>query len=425
MAIRQRILPSDRVGDGFPAGPADLTQPRARFFAAVSHYPVFRRFWLGALAASVGQWMQQVALGWLAIIMTGSPAFVGIVTFCAGLPFLVIAPFGGSLIDRLDRRRLMLSCQTLAFILAVILAIDVLGRFVQPWHLPIAAFLNGSLLALLIPTQQSLVPALIPREGLTNAIGLMSAGQNMTRVVGPSIAGIVIGSIGVGPTFFAQAMAMAASFALVFGVVLPPRAPRTGTGRGIFDGIRLIASRPDLRGLFLLASIPTLFVFPYIGFLNVFARDILQIGAEGLGLLMAVSGGGAVVGSLLVASHGRSEGAGRLLLGMTILYGLPIVGVALSRTLWITLPMLFFAGVLGAAFMSGNNALIQHRVADDVRGRVMGAYMLTWGLMPLGSLPMGMIGDRLGIPVAVAAGAIISSGLAAFFGLRSAALRDI
>ena len=163
--------------------------------------------------------------------------------------------------------------------------------------------------------------------------------------------------------------------------------PRAGAA--IFDGIRLVTSRPDLRSLFLLASIPTFFVFPYIGFLNVFARDILQIGAQGLGLLMAVSGCGAVVGSLLVAAAARSEGTGRLLLGMTVLYGLPIVGVALSRTLWITLPMLFVAGMLGAAFMSGNNALVQHRVTDDVRGRVMGAYMLTWGLMPLGSLANG------------------------------------
>jgi MFS family permease len=398
---------------------------RVRFFGAVARHSVFRRLWLGALASSVGQWMQQVALGWLAIVMTNSPGFVGIVSFAAGLPFLVVSPFGGALIDRVDRRRLMLTCQVLAFMLATVLAVDVVSGLVQSWHLPIAAFLNGSLLALLIPTQQSLVPALVPRENLTNAVGLMSAGQNMTRVVGPSVAGIVIGTIGVGPTFLAQAAAIAVSFILVLGIVLPPRAPRAAGGRGIFDGIRLVASRPDLRALFLLASIPTLFVFPYIGFLNVFARDILHIGAGGLGLLMAVSGCGAVVGSLLVASGTRSEGTGRLLLVMTVLYGLPIIGVALSRTLWITLPLLFCAGLLGAAFMSGNNALVQHRVTDDVRGRVMGAYMLTWGLMPLGALPMGMVADRIGTSFAVAGGAVISSLLAGILGLTSAAVRDV
>jgi predicted MFS family arabinose efflux permease len=424
VAFRHRVTPPARFDAAVREGPGDAAW-HVRFLGAVARHPVFRRLWLGALASSVGQWMQQVALGWLAIVMTDSPGFVGIVTFSAGLPFLVVAPFGGTLIDRIDRRKLMLACQMLAFVLATVLAFDVMGGFVQPWHLPIAAFLNGSLLALLIPTQQSLVPSLVPREGLTNAVGLMSAGQNMTRVVGPSVAGIVIGTIGVGPTFLAQAVAVALSFILVLGIVLPPRAPRAAGGRGVFDGIRLVASRPDLRSLFLLASIPTLFVFPYIGFLNVFARDILRIGAEGLGLLMAVSGFGAVVGSLLVAAFARSEGTGRLLLGMTVLYGLPIVGVALSRTLWVTLPLLFIAGMLGAAFMGGNNALVQHRVTDDVRGRVMGAYMLTWGLMPLGSLPMGMIADRIGTPVAVATGAIISSVLAGILGLTSSAVRDI
>ena len=374
VAVRHRVNPDARFDDAVLERSVDSTW-RARFFGAVAQHSVFRRLWFGALASSVGQWMQQVALGWLAIVMTNSPGFVGIVSFAAGLPFLVVAPFGGALIDRVDRRRLMLTCQVLAFLLATVLAVDVMSGLVQSWHLPIAAFLNGSLLALLIPTQQSLVSALVPRENLTNAVGLMSAGQNMTRVVGPSVAGIVIGTIGVGATFLAQAAAIAVSFILVLGIVLPPRAPRAAGGRGIFDGIRLVASRPDLRTLFLLAAIPTLFVFPYIGFLNVFARDILHIGAGGLGLLMAVSGCGAVVGSLLVASGTRSEGTGRLLLGMTVLYGLPIVGVALSRTLWITLPLLFCAGLLGAAFMSGNNALVQHRVTDDVRGRVMGAYM--------------------------------------------------
>jgi predicted MFS family arabinose efflux permease len=367
--------------------------------------------------------MQQVALGWIALIMTGSPGFVGIVSFSAGVPFLVVAPLGGSLIDRVDRRRLMLVCQALACLLAAVMAVDVISGAVQTWHLPIAAFLNGSLQALLTPTQQSLVPALVPRADLTNAIGLMSAGQNLTRILGPSVAGIVIAAVGVGETFLVQAVAIAVSFALVLTISLP--STNRAAGRmGVFDGIRLIVSRPDLRGMFLLVAVPAFFVFPYVGFLNVFARDILHIGAEGLGLLMAVSGCGAVVGSILVATAGRAEGAGRLLVGMTVLYGVPILGVALSRSLWLTLPLLFMGSFLGAAFMSGNNALLQHRVSDEVRGRVMGAYMLTWGLMPLGALPMGAIADRVGMSAALAGGAIISSVLAAVVGYSNPALLE-
>lgn len=377
------------------------------------------------MVSSIGQWMQSVALGWLAIVLTNSPAFVGIVTFSAGVPFLVVAPLGGSLIDRFDRRRLMLICQMLAFVLAMALAFDVIAGLVQPWHLPIAAFLNGTLQALLSPTQQSLVPALVPRHDLTNAVGLMSAGMNLSRVAGPSVAGIVIGTVGIGETFLIQALAIAVSFALVLGIVLPPR-PSGGVSKsGVFDGIRLVATEADLRGLFLLAAIPTLLVFPYIGFLNVFARDILDIGAQGLGLLMAVSGSGAVVGSLLVASQRRSEGVGRLLITMTIIYGFVILGVSLSRSLWITLPLIFCGGFLGSATMSGNNAVLQHRVSDEYRGRVMGAYMLTWGLMPLGALPMGIMADHFGTPTAVATGAILSSGCAAILGFRSRTLREI
>ncbi len=425
MAFRPRALSQDLTGDTTLSKTSGESASGSRFWGAISRYPIFRLLWFAMLASSVGQWMQQIALGWLAIEMTNSPGFVGIVTFAAGIPFIVIAPLGGSLIDRLDRRRLMIICQLLAFVLAAVLAVDVIAGFVQPWHLPLAAVINGSLQALLAPTQQSLVPALVPREDLTNAIGLMSAGQNMTRIIGPSIAGIVIGTVGTGPTFLVQAFAIAISVFLVLRVVLPPRPPRTAGGRGVFDGIRLIVSRPDLRGLFLLVSIPMFFVFPYIGFLNVFARDILNIGAQGLGLLMAVSGSGAVVGSLLIASAKRTPRAGRILIAMTVVYGFVIVGVAFSRTLVISLPLLFVGSMLGAAFMSGNNVLLQHEIADDIRGRVMGAYMLTWGLMPIGALPMGIAANHFGAPAAVAAGAILSTVLSLILGLSSSALRDI
>lgn len=425
MAFRPRALPQDVTGEKALTETSGESSSGSRFWGAISNHPTFRLLWFAMLASSVGQWMQHIALGWLAIEMTNSPGFVGIVTFAAGIPFIVIAPLGGSLIDRLDRRRLMIGCQLLAFVLAAILAVDVIAGIIQPWHLPLAAFINGSLQALLAPTQQSLAPALVPREDLTNAIGLMSAGQNLTRIIGPSIAGVVIGTMGTGPTFIVQAFAIAISIFLVLRVVLPPRPPRAAGGRGVFDGIRLIVSRPDLRGLFLLVSIPMLFVFPYIGFLNVFARDILNIGAQGLGLLMAVSGSGAVVGSLLIASAKRTPRAGRILIAMTVIYGFIIVGVAFSQTLVVTLPLLFLGSMLGAAFMSGNNVILQHEIADDMRGRVMGAYMLTWGLMPIGALPMGIAANHFGTPIAVATGAIISTLLTLFLGFSSPALRDV
>lgn len=412
---------------------ADLLQepaeraPGRGIFLALTRYPAFRRLWFGVLAASLGQWMQQVALGWLALTLTDSAFFVGLVGFMAGLPFLLVSLPGGILIDRVDRRRLLLKCQAGAAVLAIVVALDVLTGTVQPWHLLVVAFLNGSLQALLNPTFQALVPNLVAREDLTNAIGLASAGQNVTRVVGPSVAGLVIGAVGNGPAFLLQAAALVVALVLVAGVSLPSRAvdARRPPFSGVFEGIRLIARRPDLRGLFLLASIPTFFVFPYIQFLSVFARDILKIGPSGLGLLMAASGSGAVVGALLVASRRNGAGGGRFLIGLTVFYGGLIVGLALSRSVYLSLPLLVCAGITGSTYMSTNMAVIQHRINDDVRGRVMSVYMLTFGLMPLGAMPMGIAAARFGTPFAVACGAILSSVFAAVLGLKSRELRDI
>jgi MFS family permease len=401
--------------------------PRFPIFAAVVRYPIFRRLWLGAMAASLGQWMQSTALGWLALDLTDSKSFVGLVAFMAGVPFLMISIPAGVLIDRFDRRLVLMTSQALAALLACLVAADVIANLVEPWHLLVAAFLNGSLQAILSPTQQSLVPRLVAREDLTNAVGLMSAGQNMTRVVGPSLAGAAIGFIGTGEAFLLQSAALVLSLWLVGTArfpIVPRRAAVVGF-RGMLDGLRIITGRSDLRALFLLASIPTFFVFPYISFLSVFARDVLNIGPAGLGLLMAASGSGAVIGALMVASGRRRGGAGRSLILSTIAYGCVIAGMTASRSVFLTIPLLVVAGLLGANFMSANNAILQHRITDDVRGRVMGTYMLTFGLMPLGAMPMGLLSDRIGTPAAVATGAVVSSVLAASLGIASRTLRDM
>ena len=404
--------------------PAD----RGGIFSALGRYPAYRRLWFGSMAASLGQWMQQVGLGWLALSLTDSPAFVGTVGFAAGLPFLVIAIPVGVVIDRFDRRHVLLVCQALAALVALVASVVVITGIVEPWHLLLIAFVTGSLQATMVPTQQSLVPSLVEREDLTNAIGTNSAGQNLTRVVGPSITGIVIGVAGVGAAFVLQAMALLLAFALVWTVTIPARVSRsTSSPKGIFEGVRLIRRRADLRALFLLAAIPTFFIFPYVQFLTVYARDILEIGPGGLGILLACSGTGAVVGSLVVAARRQmtAAGSGRMLAGMTIAYGVVVACFAVSPTVFLSFPLLLLAGMLGAGYMSANNAIIQLRVDDDVRGRVMAAYLLTMGLMPLGALPMGYVAGVAGTPTAVCAGALVASTLIAVLALRSRGLRTL
>lgn len=395
-------------------------------FGALARYPAYRKLWFGAQAGSLGQWMQQVALGWLALQLTDSQAFVGIVAFMGGVPFLVLAIPAGVILDRFDRRDVMLICQALSVVIALVISADVLLGFVDPAHLIIAALATGSMQALLTPAQQSLVPSLVPREDLTNAIGLNSAGMNLTRIFGPSLAGVLIGLYGTSAAFLVQALALVIALGLIVRI---PRVPRPSAvaagGRAVFEGVTLIARREDLRALFLLACIPTFFAFPYISFLTIFARDILAIGPEGLGMLMATSGAGAVTGSLLVASRSSLTGKGRQLVAATVIYGLFVLGISMSRSVYLTLPLLYLAGLFGAMFMAGNNALLQLQVDDRVRGRVMSAYLLNMGLMPLGALPMGLLAGSFGAPVAVATGAIISSTLAAVLGFRSAAVRRL
>jgi predicted MFS family arabinose efflux permease len=363
------------------------------------------------LAASLGQWMQSTALGWLALELTDSESFVGFVAFMAGLPFLLVSAPAGIIIDRLDRRKVLLACQALAAITSIVVAIDVLSGYVQPWHLPIAGFVNGSLQAIMNPTQQSIVPSLVPRDRMTNAIGLMGAGQNMTRIVGPTIAGAVIGFSGTGQAFLLQAGALGIGLSLLLTASFPERLRSTAsvtTFASLFEGATTVRRRPDLRFLFLLVSIPTLFVFPYMSFLSVFARDILEIGPQGMGWLMAASGFGAVMGSLFVASRSSAPKVRTLVL-QTVAYSVAVVIFAVSGSLVVALAMLASAGFLGSSFFSANTAQIQLRIDDSIRGRVMGIYMLTWGLMPLGAIPMGYASVRFGAPTAVAAGGIIAA----------------
>ncbi len=426
----KRILPGERsrraTAAQLPPPQEDPLVRRGSMFTVLSESRPFRRLLLASIALALGQWMQGTALGWLAIELTDSESFVGLVAFCGGLPFLLVSIPGGLLIDRFDRRNVIVACQISVAVLSAIVAIDVLTGFVEPWHLPIAVFVNGSLQAILSPAQQSIVPNLVPTHRLTNAIGLLSAGQNMTRIVGPTIAGTVIGFAGTGQAISLQVVTVSIALLMILTTEFPARLANRTTASlsSLLEGGRTVLNRPDLRTLFLMVSIPTLLVFPYLSFMPVFARDILEIGPQGLGLLMAASGIGAVCGSLFVASRTRMP-SGRHLAAQSIVYGLVVAGFAFSPFLPLTLVFLAAAGFLGSSFMSANNATLQHRIDDSIRGRVFGIYMLTFGLMPIGTLPIGWLSSALSAPIAVGGAALISTLLTAILFLTSEPLKEL
>lgn len=395
-------------------------------FDVLRQNPAFRRLWMATVSTTLGQWMQSTAIGWLALDLSNKSSFVGLVAFAAGIPFLFVSIPGGLLLDRFDRRKILIFCQVIAAVCAVLISVDVIGDFVRTWHLLVFAFVNGSLQAIMNPAQQAIVPSLVSRARLTNGIALMSAGQNMTRVVGPSVAGAIIGLAGTGAAFLCQAVALVVALVLLVTASFPEMSTkRAVTSLGsVFDGARIVWNRPDLRAIISLVSITILLVFPYLSFLSVFARDVMEIGPEGLGILMASSGFGAVIGSIFVATR-KQQATGKALVITGIIYGSNIAAFAVAPSLLWAVPLLVLAGFLGSAYVSSVNAGLQHRISDESRGRVMSIYMLTWGFTPIGAIMIGEIASRYGISETIAASALLGNLLLAALYLLSPATREL
>jgi predicted MFS family arabinose efflux permease len=248
----------------------------------------------------------------------------------------------------------------------------------------------------------------------------------MTRVVGPSVAGAIIGIAGTGAAFLCQAVALIAALVLLVTARFPEMSvQRAVTSLGsVFDGARIVWSRPDLRAIITLVSISILMVFPYLSFLSVFARDVLVIGPEGLGILMASSGFGAVVGSIYVATR-KQQPSGKTYILTGIVYGFNIAAFALAPNLLWAVLLLIAAGFLGSAYVSSVNAGIQHRIADDMRGRVMSIYMLTWGFTPIGAIAIGELSAHYGMAQTIATAAILGNALLAAQYFFSPATREL
>lgn len=381
-------------------------------FHAVRRHRNFRLLWTAALIAQLGQWLRNIALGWLAPILTDSPAFVGRVGFAAGLPILLLSLPAGVLLDRVDRRRTLIACQVTGAALAAGIAIFAAQGRLAAWSLLAAAFLSGGLVAFTQPATQALTPALVPRADLANALALTSAGNSSTRIIGPSLAGAPIGAVGIAGCFASQAGILTLATALTVALRLPARDrdhTRAAVGGGLLDGLRAIRNDRTLTGLLLLAAAPALLAYPYVQLMPVFARNVLDLGPRGLGLLMATTGVGALAGALLVAALGAYPHKGRLTLVLGIVYGCFLTGFAQSPWPLVSAAVGAGASFLGSAFYSLNVILVQTNASDALRGRVLGALTLTFGLMPIGTLLIGELADRIGVQWAVTGGSLGSS----------------
>jgi MFS family permease len=387
-------------------------------FASLQHRN-YRLHWFGTMVSSSGDWMDQIALNWLVYDITGSALALGVMNAVRMIPVLLFTLVGGVVADRWPRRRLLITTQSVAMLLALLLAIVVSTGIVQFWMVLMVAFGRGMMMSFNQPARQSLISDLVPREYLMNAVALHAATNNSTRIVGPAIGGILIAYIGVAGAFYVNALSFVAVLCGLTMMQFPPQKGRKHRGvlEDLTGGVHYIWSRPNIRGLVLLALIPMVFGMPYSSMLTIFAKDVLQIGSQGLGFLTACNGLGAVVGALVVASLGIQRGRRRLMLTGLVGFGVTLAIFALSPWVWLSAIAIVLVGTFRQLYNALNNTLIQETVDEEFRGRVLSTLFLDRAAVPLGTMMAGAGTAMIGAPITTAlmAGALILLALGARF----------
>lgn len=377
-------------------------------FAALRHRD-FRIFYFGQIVSLVGTWMQSTAQGWLVLEITDSELMLGLVTATGGLPVLLFTLYAGVLADRADKRTIIILAQAASLLLALTLAILTdTGLIAIGWIL-LLVFLLGTANAFEIPTRQSFFVDLVGKEDLTNAIALNSSAFNLTRIIGPAVAGVMIGAVGIASAFYLNALSYLAVLLGLF-LIRHPRSetrPRdASTLEKLREGFGFIAADTRARTLVMLVAAASIFAMPYAMLLPVFARDVLRVGAEGLGVMLSASGAGALAGGIALAASARRVRRGPLLLTSAALFALLVGGFTLSRSYPLSLALLAGAGFTLIPFTASVNALLQSIVPDALRGRVMSVYVFMFlGMTPVGSVQAGVFARAFGAPAALAGSA--------------------
>jgi MFS family permease len=372
----------------------------------------FRLFITGQGISLIGTWMQSIALGWLVLDLTNSPFAVGLNSALRSLGVLVFTLYAGVIADRVDKRRLIVVTQSLQMVEALVLAVLVWTHVVTVWQVMVLAVFFGVVTAFDIPTRQAFLVEMVGKEDLMNAIALNSSMFNAARVVGPAIAGALIGIVGVGTCFFLNGVSYIAVIGSLVAMRLPPFQPRPiessawGGFREVLDFLRVDRR---VRTLVMLTSVLSIFGFPYLVMMPVFARDVLHVQAGGYGALTAAVGVGAMMGALAIAvNSARITRRGPLMLVGGTAFGLLIVLFAASRSFGLSLAVLGFGGCAMIVNNALTNTMIQTSVPDHLRGRIMGFYSFVFvGLSPLGAFQAGTFAERYGAPLAVGVGGMI------------------
>ncbi len=368
--------------------------------------------------------MQNVAQAWLVYKMTGSSLKLGQIGFVSQIPVFIAAPIGGMIADRYSRHKLVIGTQVSSMILALILAALTLihGSNGQPLiqlpHIFILAALLGFVNGIDIPARQSFMVEMVGKDDLMNAIALNSSMFNGARIVGPAIAGILVGAIGEGWCFFANGISYIAVIIGLLAMRVPPHKVThvSSPTQHIVEGFRFVKKAIPIRDMLLLLGVVSLVAMPYAVLMPIFADRILHVGATGLGMLMGATGVGALLAALSLAARSGLKGLGRLIGFAALGFGASLIAFSLSHSYWLSVALLIPVGFGMMLETTTSNTLIQAMVPDELRGRVMAVYtMMFMGMAPLGSLFAGALADRLGAPLTLSIGGFVCMMAAAVF----------
>jgi MFS family permease len=410
--------------------PATVSRPtsvrRGRMFRALSNRN-YRLFWTGAFLSNIGTWMQAVAQGWLVLQLTNSAFWLGLDAFMATSPGFLLTLVGGVFADLIDRRRLLIFTQVISGLAALGLATLVATGVVNRWMVLGFSFVTGCCMSLASPSYLAMTYDLVGREDLANAVAMNSTQFQLSRVVGPTLAGLGFKLFGLAGCFFANGLSFIAVVVALW-MVRPlqsqqPAAHAVTDRRAflgdLFEGFSYVRNRPRVSSLLLLSAVNSFFGAPYFTMVPIYARDIFRLGETGLALMMGTAGAGAFFGALLVAYLGDFRRKGWLVLAGAVLFGMCVANFALSSSLTISLIFLFGVGFSLVVSVAVTNTLLQKLVTDNMRGRVMSMFMLSFiGTMPIGNILAGWASHRFGPQRVLALGGLVvtlaATGVAIF-----------
>ena len=389
----------------------------------------FRWIWIGSFISFMAMNMQMITRGWLVLrLENDSPLALVLVMVSFAAPMTIVSLVGGALADRFSKKYLIIISQTANAVMTFVLAMMDASGAIWFGAVLIIGVVNGAMMAINMPSRQAIISDIVPESRLMNAVALNNSAMNLTRIIGPAMAGFLIIFIQTSGVFYLISMIYvfsALSLLMVRVDTAQSKSAKKSVGKDIVEGLRYVWNDVNLRGLILMAFIPSLFGFTLFALLPVWAREALNVNSSDLGILMTMMGVGALIGTLGLAAIRRFSHRGLLLLGCGIVWGIMLVGLANSQIYPVAMPFLLIIGLISSVYMSLNMTLTQLSAAPEMRGRVMSIMMMTFGLMPIGALPFGTIAEYIGTANSLTISGALLALLILAFGLAYPAFRRI